>query len=50
MEFMLDTICDIKNNKKKPKEDTVQHTRIKKWLQKVGALSHSFPFICEKFT
>lgn len=35
MEFMLETICDIKNNKKKPKEDTVQHTRIKKWLQKV---------------
>nr|KJB44535.1 hypothetical protein B456_007G258400 [Gossypium raimondii] len=35
MEFMLETICDIKNNKKKPKEDTVQHTRIKKWLQKL---------------
>ncbi|OMO67905.1 MIF4G-like, type 3 [Corchorus capsularis] len=37
MEFMLETICDIKNNKKKPKEDTVQHTRIKKWLQKLKA-------------
>ncbi|KAE8699220.1 MIF4G domain and MA3 domain-containing protein isoform 1 [Hibiscus syriacus] len=37
MEFMLETICDIKNNKKKPKEDTVQHTRIKKWLQKLRA-------------
>ncbi|TYI57291.1 hypothetical protein E1A91_D11G270300v1 [Gossypium mustelinum] len=35
MEFMLETICDIKNNKKKPKEDTVQHTWIKKWLQKL---------------
>lgn len=35
MEFMLETICDIKNNKKRSKEDTVQHTRIKKWLQKV---------------
>lgn len=40
MEFMLDTICDIKNNKKRPKEDTMQHTRIKKWLQKVGPFSH----------
>ncbi|GMI79038.1 hypothetical protein like AT5G17930 [Hibiscus trionum] len=37
MEFMLEMICDIKNNKKKPKEDTVQHTRIKKWLQKLRA-------------
>ncbi|KAL8480332.1 hypothetical protein ACS0TY_027032 [Phlomoides rotata] len=35
MEFMIDTICDIKNNKKRSKEDTVQHTRIKKWLQKL---------------
>ncbi|KAL3535970.1 hypothetical protein ACH5RR_004431 [Cinchona calisaya] len=35
MEFMLETICDIKNNKKRPKEETVQHTRIKKWLQKL---------------
>ncbi|OVA16448.1 MIF4G-like [Macleaya cordata] len=35
MEFMLDTICDIKNNKKRSKEDPVQHTRIKKWLQKL---------------
>lgn len=35
MEFMLETICDIKNNRKRPKEETVQHTRIKKWLQKV---------------
>lgn len=38
MEFMLDTICEIKNNKKRPKEDTVQLTRLKKWLQKVGSL------------
>ncbi|XP_074282333.1 uncharacterized protein LOC141606878 [Silene latifolia] len=36
MEFMLETICDIKNNKKKAKEDTPPHTRIKKWLQKLG--------------
>ncbi|KAK3002478.1 hypothetical protein RJ639_022122 [Escallonia herrerae] len=35
MEFMLETICDIKNNKRRPKEDSLQHTRIKKWLQKV---------------
>ncbi|EEF36696.1 sgd1p, putative [Ricinus communis] len=35
MEFMLETICDIKNNKRRPKEDTAQHTRIKKWLQKL---------------
>ncbi|KAK1431274.1 hypothetical protein QVD17_07730 [Tagetes erecta] len=35
MEFMLETITDIKNNKKKAKEDTLQHTRIKKWLQKL---------------
>lgn len=35
MEFMLDTICDIKNNKKKTKDETVQLTRIKKWLQKL---------------
>ncbi|KAK9156981.1 hypothetical protein Scep_003555 [Stephania cephalantha] len=35
MEFMLETITDIKNNKRKSKEDPVQHTRIKKWLQKL---------------
>ena len=35
MEFMLETICDIKNNKKKPKDDPANHTRIKKWLHKV---------------
>ncbi|KAL6559059.1 hypothetical protein OROHE_006428 [Orobanche hederae] len=37
MEFMLETICDIKNNKRRSKEDTVQHSRIKKWLQKLRA-------------
>lgn len=37
MEFMLETICDIKNNKKRPKEDPAHHTRIKKWLQKLKA-------------
>ncbi|KAG9160417.1 hypothetical protein Leryth_008809 [Lithospermum erythrorhizon] len=35
MEFMLETICDIKNNKTRSKEDNVQQTRIKKWLQKL---------------
>ncbi|RDX91675.1 Nucleolar MIF4G domain-containing protein 1, partial [Mucuna pruriens] len=35
MEFMLEIICDIKNNKRKPNEDSAHHTRIKKWLQKV---------------
>ncbi|XP_051131471.1 uncharacterized protein LOC127251695 isoform X2 [Andrographis paniculata] len=35
MEFMLETILDIKNNKKRRREDTVQHSRIKKWLQKL---------------
>ncbi|KAJ9693693.1 hypothetical protein PVL29_009581 [Vitis rotundifolia] len=35
MEFMLETICDIKNNKKRTKEETIQHTRINKWLQKL---------------
>ncbi|KAJ8771744.1 hypothetical protein K2173_026921 [Erythroxylum novogranatense] len=35
MEFMLEMIFDIKNNKKRPKEETVQHTRIRKWLQKL---------------
>ncbi|KAG8067174.1 hypothetical protein GUJ93_ZPchr0005g14440 [Zizania palustris] len=37
MEFMLETICDIKNNKKRPKEDPSHHTRIKKWLQNLKA-------------
>jgi nucleolar MIF4G domain-containing protein 1 len=36
MKFMLDTICDIKNNKKRPK-DVSDHNRIKKWLQKLKA-------------
>ncbi|XP_059304326.1 uncharacterized protein LOC132056242 [Lycium ferocissimum] len=35
MEFMLEMICDIKNNKPRTKEDTLQLTRIKKWLQKL---------------
>ncbi|XP_047962464.1 nucleolar MIF4G domain-containing protein 1 [Salvia hispanica] len=35
MEFMIETIFDIKNNKKRSKEETVQHTHIKKWLQKL---------------
>ncbi|KAK1431322.1 hypothetical protein QVD17_07779 [Tagetes erecta] len=35
MEFMLETIFDIKNNKKKAKEDALQFTHIKKWLQEL---------------
>ncbi|XP_052728744.1 uncharacterized protein LOC108329092 isoform X2 [Vigna angularis] len=35
MDFMLEIICDIKNNKRKPNEDSAHHTRIKKWLQKL---------------
>ncbi|TKY62880.1 Nucleolar MIF4G domain-containing protein 1 [Spatholobus suberectus] len=35
MEFMLEIICDIKNNKRKSNEDSAHHTRIKKWLQKL---------------
>lgn len=35
MDFMLETILDIKNNKMRSKDDTVQHTGIKKWLQKI---------------
>ncbi|XP_038982508.1 nucleolar MIF4G domain-containing protein 1 isoform X2 [Phoenix dactylifera] len=37
MEFMLETICDIKNNKKRPNEATAHHIRMKKWLQKLRA-------------
>ncbi|KAK1310290.1 hypothetical protein QJS10_CPA08g00081 [Acorus calamus] len=37
MEFMIETICDIKNNKKRPRQDPIQHTRLKKWLQKLGS-------------
>lgn len=35
MEFMLETICEIKNNKKRHKEEPVQHARVKKWLEKL---------------
>jgi hypothetical protein len=42
MEFMLDTICDIKNNKKRTKEDPAHHTRLKKWLQKVTIVFWTF--------
>lgn len=35
MEKMLETIAAIKNNKLRAKEDSVQNTRVKKWLQKV---------------
>lgn len=35
MEFMLETICEIKNNKKRPKEESTPHNRLKKWLQKL---------------
>ncbi|KAF6169793.1 hypothetical protein GIB67_034185 [Kingdonia uniflora] len=36
MKFMLETILDIKNNKKKSTDDSAKHTQIKKWLQKLG--------------
>ncbi|XP_010438438.1 PREDICTED: nucleolar MIF4G domain-containing protein 1-like [Camelina sativa] len=35
MEKMLETISAIKNNKLRTKEDSVQNTRVKKWLQKL---------------
>lgn len=35
MEKMLEIISAIKNNKLRAKEDSVQNTRVKKWLQKV---------------
>ncbi|ESQ41791.1 hypothetical protein EUTSA_v10012737mg [Eutrema salsugineum] len=35
MEKMLETIAAIKNNKVRAKEDSVQNTRVKKWLQKL---------------
>ncbi|KAG5408643.1 hypothetical protein IGI04_004962 [Brassica rapa subsp. trilocularis] len=35
MEKMLETIAAIKNNKLRAKEDSVQNTRVKKWLQKL---------------
>lgn len=35
MEKMLETISAIKNNKLRAKVDSVQNTRVKKWLQKV---------------
>jgi hypothetical protein len=35
LQFMLDMICDIKNNKRRPKDELVVHSRLKKWLQKV---------------
>ncbi|CAA2964743.1 Hypothetical predicted protein [Olea europaea subsp. europaea] len=47
MDFMLDTIYDIKDNKKRPKESVVQHTQIKKWLQEwwlsgdIDSLTHN---------
>ncbi|KAK8944349.1 hypothetical protein KSP39_PZI008161 [Platanthera zijinensis] len=35
MESMLETVCDIKDNKKRSKEDPASFVRIKKWLQKL---------------
>ncbi|KAF8069806.1 hypothetical protein N665_1131s0006 [Sinapis alba] len=35
MEKMFETIAAIKNNKLRAKEDSVQNTRVKKWLQKL---------------
>ncbi len=37
---MLDMICDIKNNKRRPKDELVVHSRLKKWLQKVILSAH----------
>lgn len=36
MKFMLETIYDIKNNRKRSEEDTLKFTQVKKWLQKVS--------------
>uniref|UniRef100_A0A7I4D9X4 MI domain-containing protein n=1 Tax=Physcomitrium patens TaxID=3218 RepID=A0A7I4D9X4_PHYPA len=36
VQFMLDMICDIKNNKRRAKDDPAHHMRLKKWLQKLG--------------
>ncbi|MCO5609437.1 hypothetical protein L7F22_063663 [Adiantum nelumboides] len=36
MEFMLETICEIKDNKKRVKQQGMPHVRLKKWLQKLG--------------
>ncbi|XP_042377339.1 nucleolar MIF4G domain-containing protein 1-like [Zingiber officinale] len=35
MDFMLEKICNIKNNKMRVKEVPAYHTRIRKWLQKL---------------
>jgi hypothetical protein len=40
LQFMLDMICDIKNNKRRPKDELVVHSRLKKWLQKVILSAH----------
>ncbi|KAJ4713185.1 nucleolar MIF4G domain-containing protein 1-like [Melia azedarach] len=49
MEFMLETILDIKNKKKRPKEGTVQYAKIKKWLQKVLVVKNNFFFLVKEF-
>ncbi|KAH7427309.1 hypothetical protein KP509_10G038400 [Ceratopteris richardii] len=36
MQFMLETISEIKDNKKRAKQETSPHVRLKKWLQKLG--------------
>lgn len=43
VQFMLDMICDIKNNKRRPKDDPAHHIRLKKWLQKVSNLQSLIP-------
>ncbi|XP_073035000.1 uncharacterized protein [Primulina eburnea] len=35
MRFMLETIYDIKNNRKRSEENTPKYTQVKKWLQKL---------------
>ncbi|KZV27196.1 hypothetical protein F511_04649, partial [Dorcoceras hygrometricum] len=35
MKFMLEDICDIKNNRKRSKEDTTKYPQVQKWLKKL---------------
>ncbi|KAL6005147.1 hypothetical protein ACLOJK_005709 [Asimina triloba] len=45
MEFMLETICDIKNNKRRSTEDPAPHARLKKWLQKLASANFIAAFL-----
>ncbi|KAJ7537538.1 hypothetical protein O6H91_11G010400 [Diphasiastrum complanatum] len=35
VKFMLEAICEIKNNKRRSKDEPAHHARLKKWLQKL---------------